>query len=297
MIEKKELIEYLKKINQYLNKNSVDKNFSIVSSLNNQKKNSLSWIYKEDYNLKLLKCDVLLVSKNFQPESNKILIIKVKNPRYAFAKIVKDILIQKEKNYYISSTASIAENVQIGENVIIKDNVVIDKNCVIGNNVIIFPNVTIYKNTEIGNNIIINAGSVIGAAGFGYVKNEKNEYELFPHIGKVILEDNVEIGANTCIDRGGIDETIIRKGVKINNLVHIAHNAVINNNTIIGCNVCICGSVTIGKCSWIAPSVVVRDRINIGENVKIGLGSVVTKSVPDNEIWFGNPAKKRRLNL
>jgi len=287
MIGKKELKEYIIKIKQYLDDNGVEKEFSIVSSLNHQKSDSLSWINREDYNLDKLKCNVLIVSENFKPKSNKILMFKVRNPRYTFAKIVKDLIIKEEKNEYISSKASISVNAHIGKNVIIKDNVIIGENCVIGNNVIIFPNVTIYDNTEIGNNVIVHSGSVIGATGFGYIKNEKQEYELFPHIGKVIIEDNVEIGANSCIDRAGIDATIIRKGTKLDNFVHVGHNVEIGKNSILTSGVFIGGSTIIGNNAWIGMNAIIKDRVIIGNNVKINIGAVIIRNVKDNRTVAG----------
>ena len=184
-------------------------------------------------------------------------------------------------------TKKIENNCEIHPTAIIEDGVII------GNNVNIGANVCISKGTVIGNDVHIKALTVIGGNGFE-VKKIFNMPKIIKHSGGVIIEDNVEIGSNACIDKSLFEgNSIIREGVKISNLVQIAHNVVINKNTLIAANACICGSVTIGKCSWIAPSVVVRDRTNIGENVKLGLGSVVTKNIPDNEIWFGNPAKSK----
>ena len=132
---------------------------------------------------------------------------------------------------------------------------------------------------------------MLGGDGFGYVKNEATqEYELFPHLGGVVIEDHVHIGNNTCIDRGSLKDTIIHQGVKIDNLVHIAHNVTVGKNSlIIACSM-IAGSVVIGENCWVAPSSSVRNGIYIGDNTTIGLGSVVTKSVGADETIAGNPA-------
>ena len=114
----------------------------------------------------------------------------------------------------------------------------------------------------------------------------------FPHIGGVILEDNVEVGANNTIDRGALSNTILRKDVKTDSLVHIAHNVVIGERTLIMANAMFSGSVTVGKDCWIAPSSSMRDTIKIGDNVTVGLGAVVTKNIPSKQIWTGNPARE-----
>ena len=127
--------------------------------------------------------------------------------------------------------------------------------------------------------------------GFGYSRNEEFEFEKFPHVGGVIIEDNVEIGANTCIDRGALGNTVIKTGTKIDNLVHIGHNCVIGKHCAIIANSMLGGSVVIKDYSWIAPSASILNQLSIGEKVTIGLGSVVNKSVPDGETWMGVPAK------
>ena len=134
--------------------------------------------------------------------------------------------------------------------------------------------------------------TTIGGTGFGYEKNTDGEFELFPHIGGVRIEKNVDIGANTCIDRGTLGNTIIGAGSKIDNLVHIAHNVKIGRNCAIIAHSMIGGSTVINDNCWVAPSACVRDGISIGSNSIIGLGSVVVKPIPDNEVWAGNPARK-----
>lgn len=142
-----------------------------------------------------------------------------------------------------------------------------------------------------GENFKVGENTVIGGDGFGFEKNEKGEYEFFPHFGDVYIGDNVSIGSNTCIDRGTLARTSIGNGVKIDNLVHIAHNVNVGDNCLIVAGSVICGSVKIGEGTYIGANVTIREHLTIGKNCYIGMGSVVTKDIPDGEMWYGNPAK------
>lgn len=208
----------------------------------------------------------------------------------------------------VHPTAVVHESAQIGENVAISGNVYIGAKAVIGNRTRIFPNcvvldkteigddcvlypsVTIRENCCIGNKVIIHNGAVIGSDGFGFAPHE-GKYHKIPQVGKVIIEDDVEIGANTTIDRGTLGETIIKKGVKLDNLVHIAHNCVIGENTVVAAQTGISGSTTIGKNVVIAGQVGLVGHITIGDGVQIGAQSGVSKSIPEGEIYFGYPAR------
>lgn len=186
----------------------------------------------------------------------------------------------------VSTKATIGHNVHIGPYTVIEDNVTI------GNNTSIASHVHIQHNCTIGNNVVIKSSTVIGNSGFGLTKNEAGEYAEFPHFGGVLIADNVQIGSNTCIDRGSLNDTIINKGVKIDNLVHVAHNVEIGENTLIIANTMIGGSTKIGANCWIAPSVSLRNAITIGDNTTVGLGSVVTKSFENEPEIAGVPARK-----
>jgi len=193
------------------------------------------------------------------------------------------------ENVSIYPNVYIGKNVRIGENTLIYPNVFIGDNSIIGNNCIIFANVTIYHETKIGNNVIIHAGTVIGSDGFGYAKDGEKYFKI-PQIGNVIIEDNVEIGANCTIDRGAIGSTKIGKGVKIDNLVQIAHNVEIGENSVIVAQVGIAGSTKIGKNVVLAGQVGVAGHIKVGNNVMVGAQSGIGKSLKDGEIVSGSPA-------
>lgn len=220
---------------------------------------------------------------------NKTLIY-VKNPKYALSIVGNNFFVDKIQSE-IHNTAIISDKAKIGENVYIGPYCVIG-NVSIGNNATILSNVRIYDDVQIGDNCYIKEGSVIGGAGFGYEVDEHGNRFRFPQIGGVIIGNNVEIGSNTCIDRGALSNTIIRDYAKIDNLCHIAHNVEIGKNAmIIACSE-ISGSCCIGENSWISPNVSIRDWKKVGNNSLVGIGSVVVKDVPDNEIWMGNPAVK-----
>ena len=181
----------------------------------------------------------------------------------------------------------IAKSVYIASNCSIGD-------CTIEEGTCIYPNVTIYDGVSIGKNVIIQAGAVIGTDGLGCERKENGELIKFAHLGKVIIEDNVEIGANCQIARGALSDTIIGKGTKINGLSFIAHNCVIGNNVLITGSSMLAGSVNVEDNVTIYSKVIVREQRKIGKGSIIGMGSVVTKNVPAGEIWIGNPAKKMK---
>lgn len=196
---------------------------------------------------------------------------------------------QKESES-IDVSAVIAENVTIGKAVEIGANVVIEENVIIGDYCSIGPNTILKAGTELSNYVEIGSCNVIGGIGFGYSQNKNDEYEQFPHYGVVVLKDHVHIGSNTCIDRGSLSDTILYEGVKVDNLVHIAHNVKIGKNSLIIAQSMIAGSAVIGENCWIAPGSCVRNAVTIGNNVMVGLASTVTKDIPDNAVFMGNPA-------
>jgi UDP-3-O-[3-hydroxymyristoyl] glucosamine N-acyltransferase len=184
----------------------------------------------------------------------------------------------------ISSLAKISDSVFVGPLCVIRE-AKIGVGCVIRSGVYIADSVIF------GSNVTIHPGAVIGSESVSYERNSTGTLEKFPQLGGIIVDDNVEIGANTVIDRGSLGDTRIGAGTKIGALVHIAHNAQIGQHVIMVSHSKISGSVTVGDRAWIAPHAVIRDRINIGEGVIIGMGSVVTKDVPNNTTVIGMPAK------
>jgi UDP-3-O-[3-hydroxymyristoyl] glucosamine N-acyltransferase len=216
--------------------------------------------------------------------------IIVKNPRLAFQKILTNFFVEKNAPA-ISTTAIIDPSVKIGINVNIGHSTVIEKNCLIGDNVEIGHNNSILANTIIGNNVKIGSNNTIGGVGFGYEKSEDGEYELIPHIGGVKIDEDVEIGNNTCIDRAVLGYTHLMKNCKIDNLVHIAHGVTIGENSLIIANAMVAGSAMIGKNVWVAPSASIINKANVGDNAVIGMGAVVLKNVDENAVVVGNPAK------
>ena len=190
------------------------------------------------------------------------------------------------QNVLIGKNVKIGKNTLIGHNSIIESNVIIGSKCIIGNNVII-------KNTIIGDNVRVLDGAVIGKKGFGFFP-EKNKNTRYPHIGMVIIDDNVEIGCNNTIDRGSLSNTIIGKNTFIDNQVHIAHNVNIGSNCIITGQVGFAGSSKIGNKVLIGGQAGISGHLKIGNNVQIGGGSGVVKNIPDNSKVMGYPAKDIR---
>lgn len=232
----------------------------------------------------------LFLSKN--PESNINFII-VSNPRLFFTKLVEEYFSKKVVFGSISNSAYISSSAILDkQKIILGHNVVIEENVQIGDNVIIDSNSVIKANTIIGSNVKIGSNCTVGGMGFGYEKDENGNYVSIPHIGNVVIEDHVEIGNNVCIDRAVLGSTILKKNVKVDNLVHIAHGVIIDENSLIIANAMIGGSTEIGKNVWIAPSSTLMQKIKIEDNATVGLGAVVLKSVEEGSIVVGNPAKK-----
>lgn len=230
-------------------------------------------------------------------ESNTYLIVD--NPRFYFLNLVKEFFVERREPS-ISEQAIIDRTAIIGEKVTVYPGVIIEKNCKIGSGSVIGCNSVIKKDTYIGKDVIIGANNTIGGDGFGYEKDEDGLYEGIPHIGNVIIEDGVEIGNNTTIDRGVLGSTLIKRNAKIDNLVHIAHGVEVGENSLIIANSMIAGSVLIGKNVWVAPSASILNKKRIGDNAVVGMGAVVLRDVGSQQTVVGNPAKdilKKKENL
>lgn len=216
--------------------------------------------------------------------------VAVADPRLAFLRIVGRFFADKPERG-IHPTAVVDGGAAVAEDVYIGPFAWIAKDCTVGEGSVIHAHVSLYPKTRIGRNVTIHAGTVIGADGYGYQRNERGELEKFPHIGGVVIEDDVEIGSNTSIDRGTLGDTVLRQGARIDNQVHIAHNVIVGRHAAVIANAMIGGSTTIGDGAWIAPSACVRDRLSIGANATVGLGAVVVKDVPDGATVIGAPAR------
>lgn len=256
---------------------------------------TLDWINPQKDNKQSMaevsKAHTLLVDDSILPIEGKLLLV-VKNPKVCLARIGNHYFMPKSE-IGIHPTAIIASNAHIGENVSIGAYAVIG-NATIGDDCVIESFVRITDFVKMGDRCVIKSGAVLGGEGFGFEKDEQGNRFRFPQIGRLIIGNDVEIGSNTCVDRGALSDTIIGHHTKINNLCHIAHNNVIGNNVeITGC-VNISGGNIIEDNVWIAPNSSLKGYLHIGKNAVVGMGAIVTKDIPPYEVWVGNPARKLR---
>lgn len=255
------------------------------------------------------KASIVLVNNDFTPtEQIPATLIRVENAYAALAILLNMAEQQKQKQQagidssaFIAPSASVGENCYIGHFAYVGKNTTIGKNCriypqtyigddvTIGDNCIIYPHVTIYDGCVIGNNNILHAGSVIGSDGFGFAP-EGDLYKKIPQLGNVVLEDDVEIGANTTIDRAVMDSTIIHKGVKLDNLVQIAHNVEVGENTVMAAQVGVAGSTKIGKHCMFGGQVGLAGHIKITDHVNFGAQSGVISDIKEPTTVLGAPA-------
>ncbi len=192
------------------------------------------------------------------------------------------------KDVYVGAFACVGENTVVGDNTVIYPHTVIGDGVKIGDNCLVYPNVTIYDGCRIGNRVTIHAGTVIGADGFGFAPNAEG-YDKIPQIGIVTIEDDVEIGANTCIDRSTMGSTIIRKGVKLDNLIQVAHNVEIGENTVMSAQVGIAGSTKIGSWCMFGGQVGLAGHISVGDKTFLGAQSGVPGNIKGNQTLIGTP--------
>lgn len=260
-----------------------DREITEIVSLRNLLANSLSFISKKGYQDDQKIGAVVIVPHDYDMDKeSKNTYILSHNPRLDFIKASRAIQNALNVAKTISSSAIIGKNCSIGNNVAIGHYCVINDNVSIGDNTIINNHIVIESNTVIGENCYIKSGAIIGEDGFGFEKDENGIPLRFPHIGNVIIGDNVEIGAHTTIARGTLDSTIIKDNVKIDDQVFIAHNVVIDENTMIVACSEISGSTKIGKNCWIGPNSTIKDGLVLGDGVFLGMTSVISKNLPDN---------------
>ena len=288
-----------------------DVEVSKLSKIEEGLKGSLTFLANPKYKpyIYSTKASITIVNKDFVAEDTiTSTLIKVDDAYKSFSKLLEyynqvkmnkvgveqPSFISDSANYgdniYLGAFSYLGENVIIGDNVKIYPNVYLGDNVVLGNDVVIFSGAKIYSETIIGNSCVINSGAIIGADGFGFAPNEKGEYTKVPQTGNVILEDFVDVGAATTIDRATLGSTIIRRGVKLDNQIQIAHNVEIDENTVIAAQTGIAGSTKIGKNCMIGGQVGIVGHITIGDNVKIQAQSGISRNVKDNEVLQGSPA-------
>jgi len=255
------------------------------------------------------KATITIVDKDFKVEQPiATTLIRVDDARSAFSKLLEYYnLIKLNKtgieqpsfisesaqygeNLYLAAFSYLADGVKIGENVKIFPNVYIGDNVSIGDNVVIFSGAQIYSDTVIGDRSVIHSGAIIGADGFGFTPNEKGEYSKVPQIGNVIIEEDVDVGAATTIDRATLGSTVIKKGVKLDNQIQIAHNVEIGEHTVIAAQAGIAGSTKIGKHCLIGGQVGIAGHLVIGDKVRIQAQSGIGKNIKDGEAIQGSPA-------
>ena len=267
-----------------------DVELSSVASLKNASPSDLSYgEEKFQAETQASRAGCILVRSGEFPGQTVIL---VRNPKLAFAIAAAKLLGKETTSTFIHPTAVVEPDASIGQGTQIGAGCAIGSGVKIGEQCILYPRVTIYANVEIGKRVIIHAGAVIGADGFGFVK-DGDRYIKFPQVGGVIIEDDVEIGANTCIDRGSLETTIIKRGTKLDNLIQIGHNVIVGDDTVIAAQTGISGSSTVG------PRSILGGQVGIGEHAKLdantiigGQGGVLNgKHVRGGEVLWGTPVR------
>ncbi len=283
-----------------------------VSKIEDGKKNTLTFLANPKYSKYIYetKASVVIVNNDFMPEKElTVTLIRVPNAYQALATLLdlyEKSVPQKngiEQPSYIDESATLGENVYIGafayigQNVKLGNNVKIYPQSYIGDNVeikdnsIVYAGVKIYRNCKLGNNCIIHSGAVIGSDGFGFAPDENGEYKKIAQIGNVIIEDNVEIGSNTTIDRATMGSTLIHEGTKLDNLIQIGHNVEIGSRTVMAAQTGIAGSTKIGEECMMGGQVGIAGHLNIPDRVKLGAQSGVPNSIKkEGETFLGSPA-------
>ena len=282
-----------------------------VAAIEDARVGEIAFIASPKYlpKLKETKASAIIVSKEVSQADKPLL--RVANPHLAFAKILT-LFFQKPyepkgigSNTWISPTARLGKDLtfhpfvyvgdrcSIGDRVTLYPGVYVGEDSAIGEDSILYPNVSVYSGTVVGRRVILHSGVVVGSDGFGYVKEGKKNVKII-QVGRVEIEDDVEIGANTTIDRAALGKTIIGRGVKIDNLVQVAHNVVIGEDSVLCAQVGISGSTKIGSNVTLAGQVGVVDHVEIGDNVIVGAQAGVTHNLPGNQGYVGSPALPHR---
>ncbi len=287
-----------KKIAAFIDKNLIgggDIPITYYASMAGANKNCVvfSRIYDEGFVKRANELSELLViaGKEYEGKLTCPHIIS-QNPRLDFVRVVNEFFVKAVKKIAIHPTTIIEEGAKVGKDASIGANCFIGQGVSIGDGAEIHHNVIIVGHVRIGQGCIIKSGAVIGEDGFGFEYDEEGKPLRFPHIGAIIIGDNVFIGSNTTIERATIDETVIGDNVKIDDLAQIGHNCVIGDNTMIAAGSITCGGVVIGKGCWVSPNVTIKQKLKIGDGSYIGMGSVVIRDVEPGKTVVGVPARE-----
>ena len=278
-----------------------------VRGVHDAKEGDITFLIQNKYLdvLKKSKASAVFVVKPVEVSIPQIVVAK---PELAFARLVKElhpeprpqpgvhssVVIGKKvvlgENVTLSAGVCIGDDVSIGNDVVLYPNVVIGNDCKVDDHCTLHPNVTLYRNTEMGRHVIVHAGTVIGADGFGYTLDEKGCHYKINQFGRVVIEDFVEIGANSCIDRAAMDTTLIKAGTKIDNLVQVAHNCTVGNHSILVAQVGLAGSCRLGHHVVLAGQVGLADHVTLGNQVTVTAKSGTFRDLENNAVVSGWPA-------
>ena len=278
-----------------------------VRGVHDAKEGDITFLMQNKYLdvLKKSKASAVFVVKPVEVSIPQIVVAK---PELAFARLVKElhpeprpqpgihssVVIGKKvvlgENVTLSAGVCIGDDVSIGNDVVLYPNVVIGNDCKVDDHCTLHPNVTLYRNTEMGRHVIVHAGTVIGADGFGYTLDEKGCHYKINQFGRVVIEDFVEIGANSCIDRAAMDTTLIKAGTKIDNLVQVAHNCTVGNHSILVAQVGLAGSCRLGHHVVLAGQVGLADHVTLGDQVTVTGKSGTFRDIENNAVVSGFPA-------
>lgn len=288
-----------------------EETISRLSKIEEGEPDTLSFLANPKYTqyIYTTSASIVIVNKAFVPEQPvRCTLIRVDDAYSAFARLLEvynQIKSDKKgvspqayisnsaqlgKDIYIGEHSYLGDNVKVGDNVRVYPQVYLGDNVEIGDNTTIYPGVRLYADTIVGRNCTLHSGVIVGSDGFGFAPQDDKNYKKVAQIGNVIIEDDVEIGSNTTIDRATLGSTIIRRGVKLDNLIQIAHNVEIGENTVIAAQTGISGSTKIGRNCMIAGQVGITGHLNIGDDVKIGAQSGISTNLKDGSIVLGSPA-------
>lgn len=289
-----------------------------LASIMDGHQGALTYLYDPKYTQHIYdtRCSAIIVAEDFVPEHGlTAALIRVRNPQVSFNKVLTTYFNHVAQPKGIDPSARISEKAQLGKDVyvgpfvciqdgaVVGDGVQLHAGCYVGegvrlgNNTVLNPSVTVYRGCVIGSHCILHAGTVVGADGFGFIQ-DGGEFIKIPQIGNVVIEDHVEIGANTCIDRGAIGPTLIKRGVKIDNLVHIAHNVEIGESSVIAGQVGIAGSAKLGRGCMLGGQVGISHHVQLADFTQISAQSGVSKNVKNKgKALRGSPAREMKQQL